>query len=465
MTDRDKELMESRIQMIMDDTNACGLAAAVIDMKGNTLYQKFFGYKDRDEKSFIDENTLFGLASVTKSFTALSIMQMAEEGLIDLDDPVSKYVPEFTNKNQSEPVRIRHLLCHSGGFFPLPRILVKNVAEKMNLTDSPEDELIYNSRFADEGIRLVANRLDSQTNLIGRPGELMSYCNDGFGVLSDIIRRYSDCDSFAAYLEKHILKPLDMNRSNCSFIRSTLDDNAATLYTFENDKWTADKDFQNDAFVLNGGGAMKSTLADLKKYVAMYLNEGIGANGVRVAGSYSVREMCKPRQYEKPGVYYGYGLETKTVSDMTLQQHGGSLPGVSSNIAFSFEAGIGVIVLCNTMDVPVSYISDLIFKNISGLPTEDIRPEHGSFDWDENFKEEITGVYASGEGDTIKLFLREDKKVCMTVNDKKEELIPIYRREGLVRKKYTDMYLQFISTPERGVYAARYGSRIFPKTS
>ena len=77
------------------------------------------------------------------------------------------------------------------------------------------------------------------------------------------------------YKRQHILGPLDMSRSNISFIRSTLDDNVETLYTFEDGKWRIDKDFQNDAFVLNGGGAMKSTLADLKKYMACLLYTSI----------------------------------------------------------------------------------------------------------------------------------------------------------------------------------------------
>ena len=463
MTDAKKAKLEQRIQEIMNDADARGLAAAVIDSKGNTLYQNFFGYKDAEQKTLIDEDTLFGLASVTKSFTALSIMQMAREGIISLDDPVSKYVPEFTNKNQTEPVRIWHLLCHSGGFFPLPRIIVPELVKSMGIEDTLEDEIIYNKAFADEAVRLVAERLDEQTDLIGRPGELMSYCNDGYGLLSDIIRRYSDCDSFAEYLEKHILGPLDMTRSNISFIRSTLDDNVETLYTLEDGKWRIDKDFQNDAFVLNGGGAMKSTLADLKKYMAMYLNEGRGLNGAEIADGYTVHEMCKPRQYERPGVWYGYGLETKLVGDMSVHQHGGSLPGVSSNIAFSEDADIAVIVLCNTMDVPVSVISDMIFRTMTGLPLESERPEHVPYDWNEDFKKKIIGTYASGEGDTIKLFL-DNGNVKMTVNDNPTELRPIYPKKGLVRKTYSDMYLQFIETPERGIYAARYGTRIFPKT-
>lgn len=107
----------------------------------------------------------------------------------------------------------------------------------------------------------------------------MSYCNDGFGLLSDIVRRHSGYGSFAEYLDKKILKPIGMDRSNISFIRNSQDENAAILYSLENGTWRADRDYQNDAFVLHGGGGMKSTLGDMLKYAVMYLNEGVAGNG------------------------------------------------------------------------------------------------------------------------------------------------------------------------------------------
>ena len=474
-----------RIETIMEDTSARGVAVAAIDKQGDTLYQEFFGWRDAERKLPIDEDTIFGLASVTKSFTALSMVQMEEQGILSLEDPVSRYVPEFTNRNQQGDVTISHLLSHSGGFFPLPRIVVDEVAADMGIQDTLEDELIYNDAFAQEGVERVAERLDGQTRLVGRPGERMSYCNDGYGLLSDIVRRHSDCGSFAGYLEEHILKPLGMDRSGCSFIRNTQDDNGAVLYSFEDGAWRADRDYRNNAFVLNGGGAMKSTLADLKKYVRMYLNEGVDPeSGRRLISSRQIRELCKPRQYVQPGVYYGYGLETMMLSDMTVVCHSGSLPGVSSFIGWSYEAGIGVIVLCNTEDVPASAIGDSVLRAMTDQPIVPERPEHRPFAWDERLMEEAAGTYISGEGTTLVLSReggeegsgggregsgagqeRPGRGMKLTVNGKPVELQMIYPRMGLVRKSYSDVYLKILEDEERGVFAARYGTRIFPKES
>ena len=448
---------------LMRNTLARGLAVTVFHRDGRVLYERYLGCRDAQTAAKIDEDTYFGIASVTKSFTSLAILQLAEQGILSLDDPISKYVPEFTNKNQEQPVLIRHLLCHSGGYFPLPRILIGDVAREMGITDTPDNEFAVRTDLAEEGIRRVAQRLDEQTEHLALPGELMSYCNDGFALLSDIVRRQGSCRSYAEYLEEHIFKPLGMSRTTVSFLKPAEDPNTAVLYTLENGRWTADHNYQNDAFVLHGGGNIKSTLADLRKYLLMYLNDGCAPDGTRLISSHMLREMIKPRQHTKPGENYAYGFEVSYMGDCLCVYHGGSLPGVSSNICWSPDAEIGVVVLCNTMDVPVYAVSDAIMHLFLGLPMITPRPEHLPYAWPADFRAQIIGDYISGEGDRFSL--EDDGKdgIRMLVDGKEVDLTPIYRHEGVVRKKYSDTYLQFILDEDGHVYAARYGSRVFPK--
>ena len=183
MTEKGLGDLESIISDVMSDGSARGLAIGITDGSGRILYERYFGYRDEARRLPIDRDTIFGMASVTKSFTALSIMQMQANGLLSVTDPVSKYIPGFSGMNNGEPVLIWHLLCHSGGYFPLPRIVVDKTAKEMGIEDTLSDELIYRDDFADEGVRLVASRLDAQTRFTGRPGERLSYCNDGFGLL------------------------------------------------------------------------------------------------------------------------------------------------------------------------------------------------------------------------------------------------------------------------------------------
>lgn len=183
MNDLNCLLAEKLVEDIKKDYEASGIAVAIIDKSGKTQYEKFWGVRDLESGKEVNGDTIFGLASVTKSFTALSIMQLEEKGIIDLDAPISQYIPEFTNKNQSKKVTVRHLLSHAGGFFPLPRILVGNVAESLGLDEEKDGDFAYNDAVAQEGVKLVAERLDAQTKENGlnldQPGEYLSYCNDG----------------------------------------------------------------------------------------------------------------------------------------------------------------------------------------------------------------------------------------------------------------------------------------------
>lgn len=458
-------LAENLVEDIMDKFEACGIAAAIIDGNGNTAFEKFWGVRDQESGKEVNGDTIFGIASVTKSFTSLAIMQLEERGILDLDDPVSNYIPEFTNKNQ-DTITIRHLLSHAGGFFPLPRILVNQVAETLGLDESVTGDFAYHDGLAREGIRLIAKRLDEQTKehgLNGRPGEYLSYCNDGFCLLSDIIRRYGGGPSFADYLIKNILNPLHMDRSFCDFIRPSLDENAATLYKKTDNTMIGHRNYHDNALVLNGSGAMKSTLNDLKKYLHMYLNLGRTADGSRILSQYRVREMCKPRQPYNGNGAYGYGLSMKQMDDLIIIEHGGSLPGVSSHIAWSYEADAGVIVLCNTSGVPVGLISDGLMKVYNGKSPLEKRDTWQETPWSEETRNAAAGTYLSGEGVTVKLYLKEDGSFGLTENGTEKPLITVNPCAALVRNPCSDLFLRLISDEERGIFAIAYGSRMIPR--
>ena len=467
MNDLNCLLAEKLVEDIKKDHEASGIAVAIIDKSGKTQYEKFWGVRDLESGKEVNGDTIFGLASVTKSFTALSIMQLEEKGMIDLDAPISQYIPEFTNKNQSKKVTVRHLLSHAGGFFPLPRILVGNVAESLGLDEEKDGDFAYNDAVAQEGVKLVAERLDAQTKengLNGQPGEYLSYCNDGFGLLSDIIRRYGGEPSYADYLLKNVMKPLGMERSFCDFVRPSKDPNAAVLYKKVNGVMTGSRDYHDRAFVLNGGGAMKSTLNDLKKYLTMYLNEGKASNGVRILSETGIREMCKPRQLYGAFGHYGYGVSMRQMDDLKIVEHGGSLPGVSSNIAWSYEAEAAVIILCNTSGVPVKVISDALMKMYNGRNPIDKRDVWQETTWDEETIRDAVGMYISGEGTTVELYKKEDGTIGARESGKEVSIIPVSPKNAIFRNKYSDLFIRLIQNEKRGIYAIAHGSRLIPKS-
>ena len=123
MTQEGKAKLEELVARVMRMARPAVSLVGIVNAAGEIQYENYFGYRDAENKLPITRDTIFGMASVTKSFTALSIMQMQQDGLLKVDDPVSRYIPEFTNKNQSEPVKLWHLMCHSGGYFPASRVL------------------------------------------------------------------------------------------------------------------------------------------------------------------------------------------------------------------------------------------------------------------------------------------------------------------------------------------------------
>ena len=102
---------------------------------------------------------------------ALSILQLVEDGKLSLEDPISKLIKYFTNKNNKYPLLIKHFLTHTPGFFPMKRITIEDILQKIKVEDTLENELIYNDEFAEESLKYIANELDDETEFIGRPGE------------------------------------------------------------------------------------------------------------------------------------------------------------------------------------------------------------------------------------------------------------------------------------------------------
>ncbi len=465
INDANRYLFEELVKQIRQRSGAAGIAVAIVDEDGRTAYENYFGYRDVEQKLPVDADTIFGMASVTKSFVALSVMQLCEKRLLDLDDPVSRYIPEFTNRNQ-KTVRLRHLLNHSAGFYPTARVQIKDVAAKYGYTEEEYGDLAFVTELADIGVKLVAEQLDAQTaekGLIGDPGQYLSYCNDGFGLLSEIVRRVSGEASFSAYVKKHVLEPLGMERSGCEYMRPRLEENSSILYQNIGGELVGTRDHYNTGFVLSGAGAMRSTLADMKRVAVMYLNGGKTPDGGRILGYESVRTMCRPTIEYRPESWYSMGLSVKKLDDLTVIEHGGSQIGVSSNLSWSYDAGAGVVVLCNTSDVPVGVIADAAMRMFHGRNPIDNRTytEHR---WSEKTIRAAVGRYYFGEDENIFVdIFEEDGKVCLRADGEVQNFVMVQENVGVIRGYAKDAYVKLCKNGEGEVFAIGYGGRMLPK--
>ena len=445
----------------MTEHGSIGLAVTIVSGDGETLYEKCFGLRDKAKELPVNSSTIFGLASVTKSFTALAIMQLVEKGVIDVNKPVSDYLPCF----KAPDVTVAHLMSHSGGYFPQPRILIGKVAEDMGLSQDTDGDFAYHEGLAEHGAKLVAEHLSTQAQVIGRPGEYFSYCNYGYALLSAIVKEHGGEKTYADYLNKYILEPLGMPRSGCDFLFPRRDSNVTRLYRHNKPGDVTDTDdYCDKAFVLLGNGAMKSTLTDMKKYIQMYLNYGKTSCGGRIASSYSIKEMSKPRMIGAGlNSYYGYGLKMKAMDDLRIIEHSGGLTGVSSNMSFSYEANCGVMVLCNTSDGGAGIIADAAMKMIrnkkyaAGGDTTYL-----PMSWSSEKMDRVCGKYVSGEGGVTTIF-REDDGLFVKQGTEKISLSPISPYMLSAKVKSTNQLIKVYYDDDGVVWGIGAGSRIVPK--
>ncbi|HLW34038.1 MAG TPA: serine hydrolase domain-containing protein, partial [Chthoniobacterales bacterium] len=171
------------------------LAGAVISVvkDGQVLLQKGYGYADVDaKKPVLPDQTLFRPGSISKLFTATAVMQLVEQGKLDLDRDVNGYIDFAIPKTYPEPVTLRRLLTHTGGFEETLK----------NLFVGHESDLNPVGTY-------VANQLPAR---IFPPGKIPSYSNYGFTLAGYIVERVSG-EKFERYVDNHILKPLKMNNS------------------------------------------------------------------------------------------------------------------------------------------------------------------------------------------------------------------------------------------------------------
>jgi CubicO group peptidase (beta-lactamase class C family) len=164
--------------------------AVVLTDNGKVIFQSSFGYAQVEEKVLITPQSQFRLGSVTKMFTAISIMQLVEQGKIDLDASVETYLPDLKPKqvNSANPIKIRHLLTHTSGF-------THEVFNHAYGTTIPPQQTLV--KWASEEVLTI------------EPGYMFNYSNIGYGLLGVVIERVSGL-SYAEYIQKHIFTPLGM---------------------------------------------------------------------------------------------------------------------------------------------------------------------------------------------------------------------------------------------------------------
>ncbi|MBN2335172.1 serine hydrolase [Candidatus Bathyarchaeota archaeon] len=337
--DRVKEL-ESYIFKRMGESGVVGLSVATIK-DGQVNYKRGFGFRDYDKGTSADPDTLYCIGSVTKTFTALAVLQLSERGLLSLDDPIDRYV-EFNAEPMGEPILVRHLLSHSSG---LPSLgyaeatlgAVTGTYEAWFPISSPRDLLVFMDGAEDW--------------VLAKPGQRHAYLNEGYIMLGSIIEEVSG-QGYSDYVTENILEPLGMLRSTYLEEDVDADGDVATPYVTNSEGEKEATRYPYGQMISDGG--LMSTAVEMARYLRMLMNGG-ELDGRRIAEAETIREAMAPKiktveePYDGEGQhYYGYGLRIKSgFLGHDLIHHSGSVYGSSGYMGFIPGERVGVVVLAN----------------------------------------------------------------------------------------------------------------------
>jgi CubicO group peptidase (beta-lactamase class C family) len=289
--------------------------SVLVARDGRILFQKSYGMANQDWNIPNSEKTKFHIASVTKTFTAAAILQLAREGKLKLEDPLSKYIPNFLN---GERITVEQMLMHTSGlpdFYSLPEYPLKKY-QRVTLAD------------------LVAWVKVKPLDFL--PGSKSSYSNTGYGFLAYIIEQVSG-KTYEQYLADEILKPAGMKDTG-AFIDDAIIPNRASGYQ----PGFGDHGLRNalayDKTILTGSGSLYSTTADLYQWCRV----------VEGGKFFNVRDVSHA---------YGWGAR-ETKSEHKYIEQSGRDPGFSSHVELFPEDRVIAIVLGNLEDAAVNNITD-----------------------------------------------------------------------------------------------------------
>ncbi len=332
--------IRARVEEILNRRPAVGLAVGVV-RDGRLQLFHGHGLADIASNTPITEDTVFRIASLTKTFTAIAVMQLWEQGLVDLDAPANDYLRAYElicTRASWRPPTLRQLLTHTAG---IPD--VRHVSDLLHAGWTPSDGRppLLSVEFGDP-LPSLAEYYRGGLRVVVEPGSAFAYSNHGYATLGQIVEDVSRIP-LERYFRERIFEPLGMADSD--LVRADrIASRLATGYALgrRGPKPVPDRDW-----IGAGAGGIYSNPRDLARFVAALLGGGANDHG-RVLERATLAAMFKP-QYQPdarlPGM--GLGFFRADAAGHRLVFHDGILPGFNAELLVAPDDGIGVIGLTN----------------------------------------------------------------------------------------------------------------------
>jgi len=390
------DTIHSLFKTYLAESHIPGVAYGIL-IDDQLVLDSAVGHLNIADQNPASTSSVFRIASMTKSFTAMAIVKLRDEGRLSLADAAERYVPEMKN--------LEYLTSDA------PRITIENL---LTMTAGFPEDNPWGDRQLDESDTMLLQLMSNGAAFSNIPSYNYEYSNTGYALLGQIISAVTE-RPYQHYITSEILQPLGMNNTYWEY-----DSVAQSLlvkgYRWEDQEWKDEPMLHDGSFGAMGG--LLTSIQDFSKYVSFLLSawpprSETEAGPVKRS---SLREMQTPqfsRMFSEATDFrgdpcpimigYGFGLGVRQdCHGIRLISHGGALPGFGSNYVFFPDYGIGLMAFCNltyTSPWPFQEIVKLLFRDTTlqprSLPVSDILSQRKNQvidliqSWDQELEQEI----------------------------------------------------------------------------
>lgn len=396
--------IDSLLLQCVENAEFCG--SVLVAKKGKLLFSKGYGYSHEKQKIPNDENTIFNIASITKTFTAAIILKLQEQRKLSVTDVIGKYYPDYPN---GDKITIHQLLTHTSG--------IHNYTEEKAFQTMDQTKPVT----LEEMIAFFKSKpLDFE------PGTAFHYSNSGYTMLGYIIEKVTGL-AYGAALETYIFKPLHMDHTSYGPPQKNALRRATGYMMYY-------KNYQHASFAVHPSisyatGAIYSTVKDLYKWhQALQTNKFLSDRSLAAA-------------YKKDKGNYGYGWITDSLYGSQRVSHDGNIAGYKSNINRFPQDDICVIALSNSNNSSVGGIVRNMVNILYNQPLPKPFGDMPVIQITDVVRNEYVGIYKWRKEDSAQVTVYvKDNNLFMTIaNQPAIEIQPVFKdvfRSGGVRIEF-----------------------------
>ncbi|MCL4560090.1 MAG: beta-lactamase family protein [Chloroflexi bacterium] len=350
-------LMDETVARAMNQYTLSGMAVGVVQ-KGKLIFAKGYGVADASTGKPVTPDTIFRIASISKTFTAIAVMQLWEQGKIQLDDPVNKYLKTYQVLHpdpNAPPVTIRHMLTHTSGIGENPTtagLLRDLIIKQPDIKLRPGDPIpplgeYYHGRLSPDVY----------------PDVKWAYANHAFGTLGQLIEDVSG-EPFAEYMCRHVFEPLGMMKTDFRYSEKFVEE-LAQGYVYKKDHL---KSAEFLLFPDFAAGSVLTSVNEMALYLAALMNGGSNEHGTVIKPE-TLEAMMSPQYRQDPHLAaMGYGFHLEYLDGHRAAWHGGSLEGFNTALWVAPDDDLGVLVFANTNTRAIYHFAEGILRDLLGLP-------------------------------------------------------------------------------------------------